>query len=72
MFSRNNHLWIKYYTYVDWTRNISDRKATSGYFTLIGGNLITWKSKKKKVIALSTIEAEFCGMAKGLCELLWL
>ena len=49
-----------------------DRKSTSGYFTFVGGNLVTWRSKKKKVVALSSIEAEFRGMAKGLCELLWL
>ena len=38
----------------------------------MGGNLVTWKSKKKKVVALSSAEAEFRGMAKGSCELLWL
>jgi hypothetical protein len=37
----------------------------------IGGNMITW-SKKQNVVALSSAEAEFQGMAKGLCELLWL
>ena len=38
----------------------------------VDGNLVTWRSKKQKVVALSSVEAEFCGMAKGLCELLWL
>jgi len=28
--------------------------------------------EKQKVVALSSAEAEFRGMAKGLCELLWL
>jgi hypothetical protein len=32
----------------------------------------TWRSKKQNVVALSSAEAEFRGMAKGLCELLWL
>ena len=49
-----------------------DRKSTSGYFTFVGGNLVTWRSKKQKVVALSSAEAEFRGMAKGLCEFLWL
>ena len=35
------------------------RKSTSRYFTLVGGNLVTWRSKKQKVIALSSTEAEF-------------
>jgi hypothetical protein len=72
MFSKNNHLNVDGYTDVDWVGNISDRKSTSGYFTFVGGNLVTWRSKKQKVVALSSVEAEFRGMAKGLCELLWL
>ena len=38
----------------------------------MGGNLVTWRSKKQKVTALSSAEAEFRGMVKGICELLWL
>ena len=63
---------IERYTDADWAGNILDRKSTSGYFTFVGGNLVTWRSKKQKVVALSSAEAEFKGMAKGLCELLWL
>ena len=72
MFSKNGHLEITGYTDANWTGNISDKKSTSGYFTFVRGNLVTWRSKKQKVIALSSAEAEFQGMAKGLCELLWL
>ncbi|KAM1176336.1 hypothetical protein ACFX19_029237 [Malus domestica] len=39
---------------------------------LWGGNLVTWRSRKQKVVALSSAEAEYRGMAKGVCELLWL
>ncbi|KAK2965861.1 hypothetical protein RJ640_027148 [Escallonia rubra] len=56
----------------DWAGNATDRRSTSGYFTFVGGNLVTWRSKKQNVVALSSAEAEFRGMAKGLCELLWL
>jgi hypothetical protein len=38
----------------------------------VGGNLVTWRSKKQKVVARSRAETEFRGMAKLLCELLWL
>ena len=70
MFSKNNHLNIEGYTDADWARNVLDRKSTSGYFTFVGGNLVTWRSKKQKVVALSSTEVEFRGMAKRLCELL--
>jgi len=72
LFSKNNHIKIEAYIDADWVRNISDRKSTSGYFTFFGGNLVTWRSKKQKMVALSSAEAEFRGMDKGLCEFLWL
>ena len=72
MFSKNNHLDVEGYTYADWAGSILDRKSMSGYFTFVGGNLVVWRSKKQKVVARSSAEAEFRGMAKGLCELLWL
>ena len=72
MFSKNGHLNVAGYIDADWARNIMDRKSTSGYFTFVGGNLVTWRSKKQKVVALSNAEAEFRGMVKGICELLWL
>ena len=70
MFSKNNHLNIEGYMDTDWARNILDMKSTLGYFTFVSGNLVTWRSKKQKVVALSNIEAKFRGMEKGLCELL--
>ncbi|BBH08859.1 hypothetical protein Prudu_021187 [Prunus dulcis] len=57
---------------VNWAGNVTDIKSTSGYFTFVGGNLVTWRSKKQNVVALSIAEAEFRGMTKGICELLWL
>ena len=72
MFSKNNHLKVNGYTNADWAGNTTDRRSTSGYFMFVGGNLVTWRSKKQKVVALSSAKAEFRGMAKGLCELLLL
>jgi hypothetical protein len=54
LFKKNNHLNLIGYTDANWAENLTDRKFTSGYFTFVGGNLITWKSKKQKVVALSS------------------
>ncbi|KAJ8759523.1 hypothetical protein K2173_007140 [Erythroxylum novogranatense] len=72
VFRKHGHLEVTSYTDVDWAGNPVDRRSTSGYFTLVGRNLVTWKSKKQKVVALSSAEAEFRGIAKGLAKILWI
>ncbi|RVW98124.1 Retrovirus-related Pol polyprotein from transposon RE1 [Vitis vinifera] len=67
LFTKNvDHQSIEVYTDVDWVSAVDDRRSTSGYFTFVGGNLVTWKSKKQNVVARSSVEAEFRGMALGL------
>lgn len=35
--------------------------------SFVGGNLVTWRSKKQDVVARSSPEAEFRSMAQGIC-----
>ncbi|KAM1582752.1 hypothetical protein ACFX14_030431 [Malus domestica] len=72
LFKRNNHLRVKGYTDADWAGSTDDRCLTSSYFTFVGGNLVTWRSKKQNVIARSSAEAEYRSIAVGICEILWL
>ncbi|CAL8160383.1 unnamed protein product [Prunus armeniaca] len=72
MFSKNKDLEVVGYTDVDWAGSITDRRSTSGYFTFVGGNLVTWWSKKQNVVSRSSVEAEYRGIAHGVCELLWI
>ena len=41
LFSNHGHLKVEGYTDVDWAGSVDDRKSTSGYFTFVGGNLMT-------------------------------
>ena len=52
------------------TRFIAEN--TSGYFTFVGGNLVTWRSKKQNVVARSSAEAEYRGVTIRICEALWI
>lgn len=72
LFQNHGHLEILGYTDADWAGNPVDRRSTSGYFTFVGGNLVTWKSKKQKVVSLSSAESEFRGIVKGITELIWI
>ena len=72
LFSKHGVSSIVGYTDADWAGDQTTRKSTSGYFTFVNGNLVTWRSKKQNVVARSSAEAEFRGMAHGVCELLWI
>lgn len=72
LFKRNGGLALEAYTDADYAGSVVDRKSTSGYCTFLGGNLVTWRSKKQNVVAWSSAEAEYRAMAQGVCELLWL
>lgn len=72
LYRKNEHIDLIGYTDADCAGDRDDRKSSSGYFTLVGGNLVTWNCKKQKVVALSNAEAEFRGIAKGVTEILWI
>lgn len=71
LFSKNDVSNIEGYTDSDWAGDQITRQSTSGYFTFVEGDLVTRKSMKQKAVARSSAEAEFRGMAHGICELLW-
>ena len=72
LFQRNEKLKMEVYTDADYARSVMDRRSTTGYCMFLGGNLVSWRSKKQNVVARSSAEAEFRAMAQGVCELLWL
>jgi hypothetical protein len=66
----NNSNEICGYFDVDWAESF-DRKLTTGFCIFVGGNLVTWKSKKQNIVARSSAEAEFRAMALTASELIW-
>ena len=60
------------YADADWAGDITERKSTSGYVFKVCGALVSWRSKRQEVIALSSTEAEYIALSFAAQELLWL
>lgn len=58
-FQKGAQRGVENFSEADWARSIVDRRSTTGYCTLVRGNLLTWKSKKQTVVSRSSAEAEF-------------
>ncbi|XP_026419638.1 uncharacterized protein LOC113315594 [Papaver somniferum] len=56
----------------DWDGCPNTRKSTSGYCVFVGGNLVSWFSKKQHTISRSSTEAEYIVLANAATEILWI
>ena len=72
IFRKSDNFELVGYSDADWAGDVDSRKSTSGYVFLLGGNIISWASKKQPVVALSTTEAEYIALCLATQEAIWL
>ena len=71
-YPKRNDLNLVTYIDADQVGNIDDRKSTSGASFYLGDCLISWLSKKKSSISLSTSEAKYIIATICCTQVLWM
>ena len=72
LYSNHGHNRLECFMDVDWAGSKDDRKSTTGYCVVVGGNLVSWKSKKQSFVCRSSAESEYREMAQSVCKIMWL
>ena len=67
-----NNIELQGYSDADWAGDITSRKSTSGYLFQLGGGIISWRSKRQNIVAVSSTEAEYIALTLASQEAIWL
>jgi histone deacetylase 1/2 len=56
----------------DWATSVDDRKSVAGQCVFLGETLISWSSRKQKVVSRSSTESEYRALADLAAEIAWI
>ena len=72
LLSKEGSVTLEMYSDADFAGSVINCRSTTGYCAFIGGSLVIWRSKKQKVVSLSSAEAEYRAMVHGVKEAIWI
>lgn len=61
---------VRGYVDSDYAKNLDRSRSITGYAFQVLGNLVSWKARLQKVVALSTTEAEYIALTDAMKEAL--
>ena len=70
--SKSSSFSVQAYCDTDWASDPDDRRSTSGVAVCLGPKLVSWWSKKQKVVTRSSTEAEYRSLALAYAEVTWI
>ena len=68
----NQKINLEGYVDLDWAGSSIYRKSTLGCYFSIGSSVISWFSRKKSHVALSTAKEKYATACLAICEAVWL
>jgi hypothetical protein len=71
-FSCSPTMSLTAYSDADWAGCPDTRRSTSGYCVYVGGNFVSWSSKRQKTVSRSSAEAEYQAVAHVVAEYRWI
>ena len=69
---RQSNTAVAGYSDADYAGDTDTRRSTTGFVFILNGGAITWSSKLRPTVAVSTTEAEYMAAAQAVREALWL
>ena len=70
LYNNHGHTCVECFVDADWDESKIDRRSTTSYCVFVGGNLVSWRSKKQGVVSRSCEEFEYRAMSQSMYEIM--